>query len=94
MCKEYEEFWKGRTVYHSCDFCGEDKESRGLGWVEVDVLSQCWDCYVETLPESLQAILFREVQEYLWKNQGVGLPGGVELHGTALVFPGGIQARD
>lgn len=63
--EEHKKFWKDRAVYRSCDFCGEDKESRGLGWAEVDVLSQCWDCYVQTLPESLQAIIFREHQEML-----------------------------
>lgn len=67
MCREYKKFWAGRYRYKQCDFCGEKKAARGIGYEEVDVMSQCWDCHVEqqNYPVSLEAILFREVQEYL-----------------------------
>jgi hypothetical protein len=69
MCKEYKEFWQGRYRYKECDFCGEKKEARGIGYAEVDVMSQCWDCHAAaTYPVSLQAILFREVQEMLMED--------------------------
>lgn len=70
MCEEYKKFWQGRYLYKRCDFCGKQKESRGLGYEEVDVLSQCWDCYIDKFPVSLQAILDREVQEYLKEKKG------------------------
>lgn len=65
MTKELKEFWAGRARYSECDFCQQKKPSRGIG-PEVDVMSQCWDCHAsQTYPVSLEAILFREVQEYL-----------------------------